>query len=153
MIYMATVKNYTSGKILKDVKLTNYSLKLTRIPIFGSWIKEKIFTKTKNFEPLLINIEIASKLINESNKCAVGERVCRAISKDSMLTESVFLDELAEGMTRVEKAQFVEKEEAIKTLQKYPKNPIIAAKVSNKYMEICRSYPKNCVFFRMQNVK
>lgn len=153
MIYMATVNDYTSGKILKDVKLTNYSLKLARIPIIDSWIKNKIFDKTKNFEPLLINIDDASKLIHESEHCAVGERVCRAITKDSEFTESVFLDELAEGMVKAQKARYVEKEEAISTLKKYPKNPLILAKVSNKYMEICRSYPKDCVFYNMQRHK
>lgn len=153
MIYMATVTDYTSGKILKDVKLTNYSLKLARIPIIDSWIKNKIFDKTKNFKPLLINIDDASKLIHESKKCAVGERVCRAINKDSEFTESVFLDELAEGMVKAQKARYVEKEEAISTLKKYPENPLILAKVSNKYMEICRSYPKDCVFYNMQRHK
>lgn len=153
MIYMATVNDYTSGKILKDVKLTNYSLKLARIPIFDSWIKNKIFDKTKNFEPLLIIIEDASNLINESEHCAVGERVCRSINNNSKLTESVFLDELAEGMVKAQKARYVEKEEAISTLKKYPENPLILAKVSNKYMEICRSYPKDCVFYNMQRHK
>lgn len=169
MISMATINDYTSGKILKDVKLINYSLKLARIPILGSWIKNKIFDKTKNFKPLLINIEDASKLINGSEHCAVGERVCRAINKDSkptktmflwpqnrrfcQLTESVFLDELAEGMVKTQKARYVGKEEAINTLKKYPENPLILAKVSNKYMEICRSYPKDCVFYNMQRHK
>ena len=48
-------------------------------------------------------------------------------------------------MVKAGKARYVEKEEAIKTLKKYPENPLVLAKVSNKYMEICRSYLKDCV--------
>lgn len=150
---MTDVKDYTSGKVLRNVKLTLYSLKLIKIPILAFVVKKKLLKGIENFEPKLINIDHASKLIHESDKCAVGERVCRAINKNSEFTESVFLDELAEGMARVGKAQFIEKEEAISTLKKYPENPLILAKVSNKYMEICRSYPKDCVFYNMQRCK
>ena len=153
MISMTTVKDYTSGKVLNNVKLTLYSLKLMKIPILGFLVKKELIKKIESFDPKLINLDHASKLIYESDICAVGERVCRAINKDSMLTESLFLDELAEGMVEVGKAQFVEKEDAIKTLQKYPKNPLILAKVSNKYMEICRSVPKDCVYYNMQRCK
>lgn len=147
---MATVDDYASGKILKDVKLTNYSLKLVKIPIFGSLVKKKLFKRIKNFEPKLIDMDTASLLIHESEKCAVGERVCKALNKDSDITESVFLDELAEEMVRAGKARYTEKKEAIDTLKKYPKNPLILAKVSDKYMEICRSYPQDCIFYKMQ---
>lgn len=167
---MATIDDYTSGKVVKDVKLTLFSLKLVKIPIFGFLVKKGLLKRIKNFEPKtlkhevfgapkiqeflsVIDINIASTLIHESEKCAVGERVCRAINKDSKFTESVFLDELAEGMTKAGKAQYVEKEKAINTLKKYPKNPLILAKVSNKYMEICRSYPQNCVFYNMEKRK
>ena len=76
-------------------------------------------------EPKLIDINTSSTLIHESKKCAVGERVCRAMNKCSGFTESIFLDELAEGMTNAGKAIYVPKEDAIQTLQKYPKNPLI----------------------------
>lgn len=59
---MPTIDDYTSGKVLKNIKLTLYSLKLAKIPVLGQ----------------------------------------------------------------------------------YPKNPLILAKVSNKYMNICRSNPKDC---------
>ncbi|MEN6293811.1 MAG: hypothetical protein ABFD07_17565 [Methanobacterium sp.] len=150
---MPTIDDYTSGKVLKNVKLTIYSLKLVKIPVLGQHIRKELLKKIIVSEPKLIDIKIASSLIHESKKCAVGERVCRAINKDSKLTESVFLDELAEGMINVRKARYVQKEEAIKTLKKYPKNPLILAKVSNKYMEICRSYPEDCVYYNMHRCK
>ena len=150
---MATIEDYTSGKVLKNVKLTLFSLKLVKIPFVGPMVKNELLKRIKNFEPKIINMETASKLIQESKKCAVGERVCKALNKDSEFTKSVFLDKLAEGMIRVGKAQLVKKEEATTTLKKYPKNPLILAKVSNKYLEICRSYPKDCVFFNMHRCK
>jgi hypothetical protein len=150
---MPTIDNYTSGKVLKNIKLTLYSLKLVKIPILGQRIGKELLKKIIVSEPKLIDIEIASSLINKSKKCAIGERVCRAINKDSEITESVFLDELAEGMVEVRKARYAKKEDAITTLRKYPKNPLIVAKVSNKYMEICRSYPEDCIYYNMHRCK
>ena len=150
---MPTIEDYTSGKVLKNVKLTLYSLKLVKIPILGNKIGKRLLKKILVTEPKLIDINTTSALINGSKKCAVGERVCRAMNKGSGFTESVFLDELAEGMTNAGKARYVQKEDAIQTLKKYPKNPLIAAKVSNKYMEICRSYPEDCVYYNMHRCK
>jgi hypothetical protein len=56
-------------------------------------------------------------------------------------------------MTSVGKCQYIEKADAIHILKKYPKNPLILAKVSNKYMEICRSAPDDCIFFKMERCK
>jgi len=150
---MPTIDDYTSGKVLKNVKLTLYFLKLVKIPVLGQRIGKELLKKIIVSEPRLIDINTASILIHESKKCAVGERVCRAMNKDSKFTESVFLDELAEGMINAGKARYVKKEDAIQTLKKYPKNPLIAAKVSNKYMEICRSYPEDCVYYNMHRCK
>lgn len=130
---MPTIDDYTSGKVLKNVKLTLYFLKLVKIPVLGQLIGKELLKKIIVSEPKLIDINTASILIHESKKCAVGERVCRTINKDSKFTESVFLDELTEGMINVGKARYVEKEEAIQTLKKYPKNPLIAAKVSSTW--------------------
>ncbi len=140
----------TTGKILNDVKLTLYSLKFVKIPIIGSLIGRELLRRIRKFEPRLIDIETALELIQKSRKCAVGERVCREIHKNSEVTESVFLDELAEGMVNAGKARYVTKEEAINTLKKYPNNPLILSKVSDKYMEICRSSPRKCVYWNMQ---
>ena len=139
---MPTIDDYTSGKVLKNIKLTLYSLKLIKIPFLGHRVGKELLKRIMVSEPKIIDMDMASALINKSKKCTVGERVYRAINKDSKLTESVFLDELAKGMVKVGKARYVEKEEAIHTLEKYPENPLIIAKVSNKYMEICRSYLK-----------
>ena len=62
-------------------------------------------------------METATKVIQGSKKCAVGERVCKEIHRNSEFTESVFLDELAEGMVKIGRARYVTKEEAINTLK------------------------------------
>lgn len=71
---------------------------------------------TKSFEPQIINMDQAIDIILKSDKCAVGERVCRVLNENSEFTESVFLNSLAEGMIDAGKAQPVEKEAAIRTL-------------------------------------
>ena len=126
-------------KIENPTKLALYSLKFVKIPFIGSLVGKELLKRIRKFEPKLIDMNTASKLIQESKKCAIGERVCRAIHKNSEHTESVFLDELAEGLAEVGKARYVTKEEAINTLKKY-NNPLILSKVSNKHMEICLLY-------------
>jgi len=125
---MVEIDDYITGKILTDTKFALYALRFVRIPIIWPLVRKKLLNEITKFAPKLINIETASKLIQESKKCAAGERVCRAIHKNSELTESVFLDKLAEGMVKVRKARYVTKEEAINTLKKYPHNPLILSK-------------------------
>ncbi|MCD4845228.1 MAG: hypothetical protein K8R25_12150 [Methanosarcinales archaeon] len=147
---MAEVDDYTNGKILASTKLALRYLKFIKIPVIGSLIRKKLQNKISTFDPRLLDVNRASKLIHQSMECAVGERVCRAIYTNSEITEAVFLDELAQGMTGAGKARFVTKEGAINTLKKYPDNPLILSKVSGKYMEICCSSPGNCVYWNME---
>ena len=147
---MANVNDYVTGKILTDTKWAFFLLKFLKIPVLGSRIKSKLLAKVNAFEPKLINIKKAAILIKNAKKCAAGERVCRQLYKNTELTESIFLDELAEGMVLIAKAQFVSQEKAINILQKYQKNPLILSKVTDKYQEICRSWPEKCVYWNMQ---
>jgi hypothetical protein len=147
---MAEVDEYATGTILARTRLAIHYLKLVKVPIIGSWVGGKLRHNIRKFEPVLIDMEAASELIRASERCAVGERVCRAINRDSELTESVFLDELAAGMVGSGKARYVPGEEAIQRLNKYPNNPLILSKVSGRYVEICRSLPAMCVYWRME---
>lgn len=88
---MPTIDDYTSGKVLKNVKLTLYSLKLVKVPILGQRIGKELLKKIIVSGPKLIDINTASDLIHESKKCAVGERVCRAMNKDSEPAKSEIL--------------------------------------------------------------
>lgn len=147
---MATVNDYTTGRVLEDTKLALLLLKFINIPTLGKLIGKILISRTEKHKPKLLNIEKATELIQNSKKCAVGERICRTIHQNSEFTESVFLDELADELDRVGKAKYVTKEEAINTLKKYPKNPLILSKVSGEYIEICRSLPIKCVYWRME---
>ncbi|OQX95192.1 hypothetical protein B6I21_06730 [candidate division KSB1 bacterium 4572_119] len=146
---MANIQDYTSGKILSQAKLALRLLKFVSIPIIGNLIVKKLLEEIKLFEPKLIDIEVASAIIQKSKTCAVGERACKALHKNSKFTETVFLDELADELVGVEKAKYVTKHEAIATLKKY-KNPIILSKVGNNSFEICRSTPKECVYWNFE---
>jgi hypothetical protein len=147
---MASVNDYVTEKILTYTRLALYAIKLVNIPIVGDLIKKKLHKTVRSFEPALIDMKTASELIRESGRCAVGERVCRKIYVDSAFTESVFLNELAEGMVKAGKARYVTENDAISTLQTYRSNPIILSRVSGKYMEICRSLPETCIYWRME---
>jgi len=147
---MASVNDYITGKILAYSRLALYAIKLVNIPIMGDLIKKKLHKTVRSFEPELIDLKTASELIRGSGKCAVGERVCRKIHEDSVFTESVFLNELAEGLVKAGKASYVTENNAISTLQKYQSNPLIISRVSDKYMEICCSLLETCVYWRME---
>ncbi len=148
---MANVNDYATGKVIADMKLGLYLLKFVRIPLIGQFIGNKMLKSIKKYDPQLVNMADVSKLIRDSKRCAVGERVCRMLDKNSEFTEGVFLDELAEAMVKAGKAEYVKKEEAINALEKYPKNPLILSKVEGKYMDLCRTSPSTtCIYWNMQ---
>ena len=146
---MATVDDYVSGEILKDVKRALSALKLVKVPVIGYFIGKELLKMISKFEPRVVNVEKALKLIENADKVAVGRRICFELHRD-ILTESVFLDELADGLVAAKKARYVTKDEAISVLRKYSKYPIIISKVSGKYMEICCTLPKVCVYWNME---
>ncbi len=148
---MHNINYYTSGKAATDTKKGLLWLKFVKYPFIGSAIAKKLLEGAEEFKPKLLDITEASKLIRHSKKCAVGERVCRIIHKNSEITESVFLDELAEGMVDAGKARYVPLENAIETLKKYSKNhPLILSQISKKPVEICCSSIENCIYWNMQ---
>lgn len=147
---MAEVEDYTTGRVLDMVKQT-----FDVLEAFGGSLKEsrigaKMLEEAKKFDPIRMSIEKASQLVQASNKCAVGERVCRALYKESPYTESVFLDGLAEGMVEVGKAKYVTKEEAMDVLEKYDRNLIVVSRVSGEHVEICNTWPERCVYWNLE---
>ena len=148
---MANVNDYATGKVVRDLKLALYLLKFVRIPLIGYFIGKQMLKSIKKYEPKLADMDEVSKLIRKSKKCAAGERVCRVLDKNSEFTQGVFLDELADAMVKSGKANYVEKEDAINTLEKYPKNPLILSKVGGKYRDLCRTSPgTTCIYWNME---
>lgn len=147
---MAEVEDYTSGKVLDGIKRIFDVLESSSGSLKDAGIGKKMIEGMRKLDPIGLSTEGASRFVRESNTCAVGERVCRALYKDSPCTESVFLDELAEGMVEAGKARYVTKEEALDVLQKYPQYPIVITRVSGKHAEICSTWPERCIYWNLE---
>jgi hypothetical protein len=144
---MATLEDYSTGKAFEDMKTASDIALEMDDEMIESGSADRFFELVGTVEPKTINIEEAAEFVNNSGKCASGERACKALHEGSVHTESVWLDGLAEEMVKIGKAVYVSKEEAIETLKKYPENPLLMTKIEGKYMEICRSNPDKCVFW------
>lgn len=150
---MATIQDYVSGKVLKQIEQAFEMFHSMGDLLENHDIGKSMLKSVQKLEPKKMKMDEIIELINAAKNCAIGERVCRALHKDTPLTESVFLDELAEGMVKVGKAKFVSKAEAIENIKKYQKNPIIVSKVSGKHSEICPTWPKKCLYWNMEKHK
>ena len=147
---MALVSDYENRKIKRQIILARWALQLFGCPVLGSFIRRKVQEKIKSFQLHPGNLETVSILIRNAELCAVGVRVCASTSPGSPVTESVFLDELATAMVRSGQARFVNADEAITILGRYPDNPLVVASVSGRQQEICRSYPKDCIYWNLK---
>jgi hypothetical protein len=150
---MATIQDYMSGKVCEQIKKAFSVFESVEAPLNDTEVGKSMLNNVKQLEPRKLTIDEAIKLIQEAMQYAIGERVCRSLHKDTPLTESVFLDELAAGMVEAGKAKFVSKEEAIENIKKYQKKPIIVSKVSGKHSEICPTWPQKCLYWNMEKHK
>jgi hypothetical protein len=150
---MTTIQDYMSGKVCEQIKKAFSVFESVEAPLNDTEVGKSMLNNVKQLEPRKLTIDEAIKLIQEAMQYAIGERVCRSLHKDTPLTESVFLDELAAGMVEAGKAKFVSKEEAIENIKKYQKKPIIVSKVSGKHSEICPTWPKKCLYWNMEKHK
>ena len=150
---MATIQDYMSGKVCEQIKQAFSIFESVEGPLNGTEVGKVMLSNVNKLEPIKLTIDEAIKLIQESKKCAIGERVCRSLHRETPLTESVFLDDLAAGMVEAGKARFVTQEEAIDNIMKYQKKPIIVSKVSGKHSEICPTWPKKCLYWNMEKHK
>ena len=129
---MTKVEDYVSGKILEDAEIMLKAINAVRLPLIGGYIGKKLLEKIEKFDPMQITVDEASELIKNSNKVAIGPRVCFTLHNRDF-AESVFLAELAEGLVNAGKARYTTDEEAINMLMRYSRrNPIVASKVSGE---------------------
>lgn len=150
---MATIQEYVSGEVCEKIRQAFLIFNSVEGSLNGSKVGKAMLNNVNKLEPKKLTIDESIKLIQESKQCAIGERVCRSLHKETPLTESVFLDELAAGMVEAGKARFVNKDEAMDNVRKYQKKPIIVSKVSGKYSEICPTWPKKCLYWNMEKHK
>jgi hypothetical protein len=139
-----------SGNILNLINKGFGLMRYFKVPALGLIAKKYVYKELEKCDPRKIKIDHAVRLIQESRECAVGQRVCNVLHKGADSGESVFLDELAIGLAQVGKADLVSKEQAVKTIERHRQNPIMITRVSGKYLEICRSLPKNCIYWNSE---
>lgn len=144
---MGTISDYIDGKILTDISKAYHVFRKHEGSLAGSDVGQRMSKNIAEFDPAVINMNEAAVALHSARTIAVGERVCRALHTDSVFTESVFLDDLAEAMIEKGLAVYSTAEEAEKTLSRYPRHPLIISKVSQKQQEICRSNPPECVYW------
>jgi hypothetical protein len=147
---MATIEDYVSGKVCQQIA-KSFSIfdAAGKSSLAGTRIGDILQENVRKLAPKKLAIDDAIKLIQSARRCAVGARVCMAVHTEAPLTESVFLDELAEAMAKAGKARLTTKAEAITNLTQYRK-PIIVTKVSGKYAEICPTWAKKCIYWNME---
>ena len=144
---MGTIYDYIGGKILEDISKALHVFRKNEGSLADADIGKRMLSNIREFEPIIITIDQAADFIRNAEKVAIGERVCKILHKDSVFTESVFLDELADAMLQKGFAEKCSAEEAESVLRKYPNHPLIISKVSGKHQEICRSHPPECVYW------
>jgi len=150
---LATIQDYVSGRVLEQIQQAFAIFHSIGGSLNNHEIGQAMLKNVQKLEPRKMTVNEVIKLIQAAKQCAIGERVCRALHKDTPLTESVFLDELATGMVEAGKAKYVSKAEAIENIKKYQKKPIIVSKVSEKHSEICPTWPKKCLYWNMEKHK
>ena len=150
---MATIQEYMSGEVCEKIRQAFSIFNSAGGSLDGSKVGKAMLNNVNKLEPKILTVDEAINLIQGAKQCAIGERVCRSLHKETPLTESVFLDELAAGMVEAGKARIVNKDEAVDNIKKYRKKSIIVSKVSGKYSEICPTWPKKCLYWNMEKHK
>ena len=147
---MSTVEQYKSGEAAKAVKMAWQAMKAIEGDLAADEIGKMIIDTVRGLSPQKVKLDQAAELIAQADKCAKGERVCRCQFPDSPLSESVFLDELAEGLVKAGKAEFATPDQAVTVLKNGKGKPIVVTKVEGKYMEICRTWHEHCVYWNLE---
>lgn len=147
---MATIEQYQSGQAAQAVKKSLQAIEAQNGPLTGSGLGQILQAAVDELKPKKLNQEQAEDYIRQAKTVAVGRRVCMWAYDEDPPTRSVFLDDLAKGMVDVGKAEYVSVDEALKVLAEQKGHPIIISRVSGKYAEICRTYPKHCLYWNME---
>jgi len=148
---MATIEDYVSGKVCQEIA-KSFSIfdAAGKSSLAGTRIGDILSENVGKLAPKKLSLDEAIQMIEDATQCAVGPRVCKVVHTEAPLTESVFLDELAEEMAKAGKAGLSTKAEAIENLKQYRKSPIIVTKVSGKHAEICPTWAKTCIYWNME---
>ncbi|MBT8349637.1 MAG: hypothetical protein KJO26_00145 [Deltaproteobacteria bacterium] len=119
-------------------------------PLVETGLKEIFEKHVRELVPLKVSDEMAFEYIKNADRCAVGERLCKCEFPDAPSSCAVFLEDLADAMVEVGKAIYTSKKEAMEALTKHKGKPLMVSKISGKYLEICRTWPKKCFYWNME---
>jgi len=148
---MVTIKEYQDGTAARDVRQAIDAMNAVKAPSDSPQLVCRLQNVVRNdLKPALITQEEAESLIDSSAHCAVGDRTCQPEFPDSKATVSVFLDDLAIGLSEVSKAKLVTKTEAKAALDSFSKHKLVVSNVEGAPLEICRTNPKTCLFWHMK---
>ena len=147
---MATIEQYQSGEAAKAVRLAYEAMQNLEKPLLETDLRDIFDENVKMLKPLAVDEDQAFEYIQKADRCAIGDRLCKCEFPKAPSSCAVFLEELADAMVQVGKAEYASKQEAMNELSKYKGKPVILTKVSGKYMEICRTWPKNCFYWNME---
>ena len=147
---MGTIADYTGSFKLESIRKALHYFDSTEGALTQDEKGQRLHKNINEFEPLVLSFDQAGEYIREAKSIAIGERVCRVLHPEAGSTESVFLNELAVAMVANGHAKIASIEEAEECLRKSTGHPLISSKVSGEYLEICRSYPPDCVYWRAE---
>lgn len=147
---MATISDYKSGKAAKSVRLAYDTMENLDRPLMESEIAPIFQQHINELVPLMVREPQAIEYIQQADRCAIGERLCKCEFPEAPSTCAVFLDELADAMVSAGKAAYSSTKEAMEALSNHRGKPLVVSKVSGKYMEICRTFPQNCFYWNME---
>jgi len=147
---MSTTDDYLTGKIVEGIKKAEMVLDSRSAFEAGDPAFERIREKIVAFRPVWLTSEQVVELIRQAKIVAVGERVCRVLHPESPVTQTVFLDELAEAMAEAGKAEIVTAAEAMQVVNRQSRQRFIASMVSGRYLELCAAWPPDCVFCKAE---
>ncbi len=87
---MATIQEYMSGEVCEKIRQAFLIFSSVGGSLDGSKVGKAMLNNVNKLEPKKLTIDETIDLIQESKQCAIGERVCRSLHKETPLTESVF---------------------------------------------------------------
>ena len=147
---MGTIEDYTGGFILESIRKALHLFDSTEGALTEDEKGLRLHKNINEFEPLILSFNQAAEYIRNARSIAIGERVCRVLHPESVFTESVFLNELAVEMAANGHARMATIEGAEECLHKSAGHPLIISKVSGEYLEICPSFPLDCVYWKAE---
>jgi len=147
---MATIDEYKSGKAAKAVRLAFETMQALELPLLETELADIFAKNVEELTPLAVDEKQAFEFIGKADRCAIGDRLCKCEFPEAPSSCAVFLEELADAMVEVGKAEYASKEEAMTALSQHKGRPLVVSKISGKYMEICRTWPENCFYWNME---